>query len=369
MQRRADERYHDNRDEGSPNGYGGRDDWSRGQDQFSHRATVGTYENDWRQGRNEQGRWGGGSYYGDVDYSRADYGIGLGGWREQGRAMMDRGQMGREDDRRFRSDMPGMGSRGDYGMDDSRRRESMGYGEGFNLGGRSGWNERSYAERGNVGGMGSGGDFSGGYGGYGASRDRDLRGRDMNADRYGMRDVHTESGRVSSQLGDVGRGWSVENGNWDQQRLGRGPRGYKRNDDRIREDICDRLMQSWMNAEDVDVKVEDGEVTLTGQVDNRHEKRAIEDLAEMVLGVRDVHNHLRTRSGLMAKLGLEGRREENRDVHGALSGAGTTASDRSGTGTERSTTSGGSTTTGSGSTAGGGMARASAPGNGTTPRS
>ncbi|HZI16868.1 MAG TPA: BON domain-containing protein [Myxococcus sp.] len=74
---------------------------------------------------------------------------------------------------------------------------------------------------------------------------------------------------------------------------GRGPKGYQRGDDRIRADICDRLMQGWMNAEDVEVQVKDGEVTLSGTVRGRDEKRAIEDLAEEVLGVKDVTNNIR----------------------------------------------------------------------------
>ncbi|WP_375771657.1 BON domain-containing protein [Archangium gephyra] len=77
------------------------------------------------------------------------------------------------------------------------------------------------------------------------------------------------------------------------RRQGRGPRDYQRSDDRIREDICDRLMQSWMDADDVTVRVEKGEVTLSGTVKSRDEKRAIEDLAEEVLGVKDVSNELR----------------------------------------------------------------------------
>jgi hypothetical protein len=74
---------------------------------------------------------------------------------------------------------------------------------------------------------------------------------------------------------------------------GRGPKGYQRGDDRIRADICDRLMQGWMNAEDVEVQVKDGNVTLSGTVRGRDEKRAIEDLAEEVLGVKDVTNNIR----------------------------------------------------------------------------
>lgn len=74
---------------------------------------------------------------------------------------------------------------------------------------------------------------------------------------------------------------------------GRGPRTYQRGDDRIRADLCDRLMQGWMNSEDVDVKVKDGVVTLSGTVRSRDEKRAIEDLAEEVLGVTEVANNIR----------------------------------------------------------------------------
>ncbi|PTL79308.1 BON domain-containing protein [Vitiosangium sp. GDMCC 1.1324] len=87
-------------------------------------------------------------------------------------------------------------------------------------------------------------------------------------------------------------------------RQGRGPRNYQRADERIREDICDRLMQGWMDADAVDVRVDGGEVTLSGTVGSRNEKRAIEDLAEEVLGVKEVHNEIR--------VAREPQREEDR---------------------------------------------------------
>jgi hypothetical protein len=77
---------------------------------------------------------------------------------------------------------------------------------------------------------------------------------------------------------------------------GRGPRGYRRSDERIMEDVCDRL--SWhpdIDASDIDVRVENGEVTLEGTADTRREKRLAEDIAESVWGVVDVHNRLRLR--------------------------------------------------------------------------
>ena len=75
---------------------------------------------------------------------------------------------------------------------------------------------------------------------------------------------------------------------------GRGPKGYQRSDDRIREDVCDRLTDAGdIDASEIEVHVANGEVTLSGSVRGRDEKRKTEDLAETVAGVRDVHNSLR----------------------------------------------------------------------------
>jgi len=75
---------------------------------------------------------------------------------------------------------------------------------------------------------------------------------------------------------------------------GRGPRGYRRSDERIREDINDHLTEDWyVDASDVEVTVNNGLVTLTGRVDSRDDKRRAEDIAESVSGVMDVSNQLR----------------------------------------------------------------------------
>src|SRR5688500_7957044 len=66
---------------------------------------------------------------------------------------------------------------------------------------------------------------------------------------------------------------------------GRGPRGYQRSDERIREDVCERLTRSWdVDAEDIDVRVRGGEVTLTGSVMDRYQKRMAEEAIEGVPG-------------------------------------------------------------------------------------
>lgn len=77
---------------------------------------------------------------------------------------------------------------------------------------------------------------------------------------------------------------------------GRGPRGYTRGDERIREDVCDRLTDDpRIDASDIDVQVKGGEVTLNGSVRTRDEKRFTEDVIERISGVRDVNNHLKVK--------------------------------------------------------------------------
>lgn len=75
---------------------------------------------------------------------------------------------------------------------------------------------------------------------------------------------------------------------------GRGPKGYRRSDDRIREDVCDRLTDDpRIDATEVEVAVANGEVTLSGLVLSRAQKHHAEDLVERITGVREVHNNLR----------------------------------------------------------------------------
>lgn len=76
--------------------------------------------------------------------------------------------------------------------------------------------------------------------------------------------------------------------------VGRGPKGYRRSDARIAEDVNEALTRDpHIDATDVEVLVEGGEVTLSGQVDGRGQKRHAERVAERVEGVVDVHNRIR----------------------------------------------------------------------------
>ncbi len=78
--------------------------------------------------------------------------------------------------------------------------------------------------------------------------------------------------------------------------VGRGPRGYQRTDDRIREDVCDLLTDDpRVDASDIDIQISKGEVTLAGSVRTRDEKRVTEDIVERISGVREVNNNLKVR--------------------------------------------------------------------------
>jgi hypothetical protein len=75
---------------------------------------------------------------------------------------------------------------------------------------------------------------------------------------------------------------------------GRGPKGYRRSDDRIGDDVCQLLTDDpHVDASNIEVKVRDGEVTLGGTVDSRRTKRHAEDLIESIAGVKEIHNQLR----------------------------------------------------------------------------
>jgi len=75
---------------------------------------------------------------------------------------------------------------------------------------------------------------------------------------------------------------------------GRGPKGYKRPDERIREEVAEVISrQGFIDATDVEVVVETGVVRLVGSVPYRRDKRGIEHLIERVHGVEEVRNELR----------------------------------------------------------------------------
>jgi hypothetical protein len=75
---------------------------------------------------------------------------------------------------------------------------------------------------------------------------------------------------------------------------GIGPRGYIRSDEKIHDEVCEVLFRNpFVDASDVDVKVQNGIVTLSGSIANRSAKKEAERSTENILGVIDVKNDLR----------------------------------------------------------------------------
>lgn len=98
---------------------------------------------------------------------------------------------------------------------------------------------------------------------------------------------------------------------------GRGPQGYNRSDERILEDACDNLTDDWgVDARNIQVTVENAEVTLDGTVDSRRAKRRAEDCVDRISGVRHVQNNLRVDE--MTGENRETRRGEGERTTGTL---------------------------------------------------
>lgn len=80
--------------------------------------------------------------------------------------------------------------------------------------------------------------------------------------------------------------------------FGRGPKGYQRSDERICEDICERLTEADdIDARELSVSVNQGEVHLQGTVEARWMKHRVEDIADGCSGVRDIRNEIRVARG------------------------------------------------------------------------
>jgi osmotically-inducible protein OsmY len=68
----------------------------------------------------------------------------------------------------------------------------------------------------------------------------------------------------------------------------RGPRWWVRSDERILDELCERIVRAGVDASELEVAVEDGEVRLHGHLTSEGERRAVIGLAEQVLGVRAI---------------------------------------------------------------------------------
>jgi hypothetical protein len=261
--------------EGGERSWGGRrhtDEWSSEPGPYSQsreRAERGRGE--WgRRGQDDPGAYGSEAWYGSErrggGFGRSESGEDYGGREGGGRQFQGRGQYGESG-----------GSRGAYGE----------------YGGRA---------------FGQSGGSRGAYGEYGARS----RGFEADGGHWGELGQRPEGERRWE-------GGGREAGPF----VGRGPKGYQRSEERIREDVCERLTQhGGVDASEIEVRVENGEVTLTGTVDDRPSKRLAEDIVDAVPGVKQVHNQLRVSGSGRAEQGASGGRSEH---PGAGASAGSTS--------------------------------------------
>lgn len=240
----------------------GRNEWNRDRDRQRDQRWQGQRDEGGRdEGRYQQegyGQQGYGQYEGDY------YGSGGGGRGYQGSGGFSRGDSYRGGQSRYDEFESGRNYGGGYG--------GQGYGgQGY------GRDEQRYRSAGGGGGQRYSGGFYTGESGAGAY------------DQYGDRGA--EFGSQRTQYGQYGQQGQQGQG---QQHSGRGPKGYQRSDERIREDVCECLTHDpRVDASNLEVSVKNCEVTLSGTVNSREDKRRAADLAEYISGVKDVHNNLR----------------------------------------------------------------------------
>jgi osmotically-inducible protein OsmY len=147
--------------------------------------------------------------------------------------------------------------------------------------GSSNYGSPNYGTAGNVG-----------YSGSGSSH------YSSDFDRYGRGQGNSSLNRFGESSGNF---WGNDQGNqqWGNNQSsgefrGKGPKGYQRSDERIKEDINDRLSDDpSIDASDIEVTVTSGEVTLSGTVQERRDKRRAEDIVEAISGVKNVENRIR----------------------------------------------------------------------------
>ncbi|MGH6910318.1 MAG: BON domain-containing protein [Phenylobacterium sp.] len=219
---------------------------------------------------------GGGRYYGD-DGREAIY------REEYGQGGVEYGDQPRGYD---------AGRGGDYGR---AAYDRAGYGE-------AGYDDypREPSHRMASGGTG-GYDYERGYG-DGGRRDDDRRAgrferteRFEGAGRNAGEFLHRAGERMASWFGGGGEARAYH----DYDREGRGarglgPQGYKRSDERISDEVHERLTDdSWLDASNISVSVATGEVTLSGTVESREAKHRAERIVEDISGVAHVQNNLR----------------------------------------------------------------------------
>jgi len=127
---------------------------------------------------------------------------------------------------------------------------------------------------------------------YGRNRSSSYSDRDRSQDGSGWNDRSTSyMGRQENSNRQEGFMESAKDAV--KSFFGKGPKGYQRSDERIKEDVSEALYRHHgIDASEIEVAVKAGTVTLTGTVPDRSAKRLAEDIAEGCTGVTNVSNLL-----------------------------------------------------------------------------
>ena len=165
---------------------------------------------------------------------------------------------------------------------------------------------------------GAGGyDGGGRYAGDGEGDRPDRAQRFEEAGRNAGEALHRAGERVASWIKGDNAGPASVDGQRTSHR-GRGPKDYRRPDERINDEAHDRLTDDhWLDASNITVTVANGEVTLSGTVEDREAKHRAELIVESISGVNHVQNNLRAAGPAETSLYAE-----NNPVAGGTGGMG-----------------------------------------------
>jgi osmotically-inducible protein OsmY len=295
--------------------------WQRQGERYGQGSNE-NYNQSYDQGQGWQGQGRGQQGYGG---NAGEQGRWSGMDRDYGQNRPQQGQFGRHGESFQGNQMQGGqgGSWNESRWDQGRGNAWQGGGRDYGWSPSEGYNTQPYSSGGYYGGGGyygresgnpSYGNFNPGtYGGQQSGRGNMGQGQGLQRGEYASGYTGEPMFSGGGMYGNYGNSGSYggqqmerQGGFGRQSHAGRGPRGYHRSDDRIREDVNEELTRHpEIDASEIEVRVEHGEVTLTGTVEDRHAKRLAEDIAERCSGVEDVRNELRVDRG--AREGQEGR--------------------------------------------------------------
>ena len=151
--------------------------------------------------------------------------------------------------------------------------------------------------------------------------------------RTGRHDVGSQYAHTDTYGGagfrQQGKRYWFDDGDQRGQFRGTRPRGYERSDERLRELACEHLTDADLDAGDIEVKVNQGIVTLEGSVRARWMKHQAEDIIDDLGGVKDIQNHLRVSgadAGSGANAPAAGSPSADTSAGGSSTGQATTGS-------------------------------------------